>query len=155
MACRCRLASPGAVPLDRGPPDRRGLFGRLAALFFAGAGVVGLAALPLPAPGADAAATAAVYAAALAWGIGIWLAPWDRWPRPASLAVVPPTFALIAAGNAFGGEDLHTYGAFSVVTFVWVGMAHPPGTSAMLAPLAAAAYILPLFDSAAMLELGV
>jgi signal transduction histidine kinase len=134
----------GAASLGGGPPDRRRLFGRLAAVFFAGAGVVGLVTLPLPAPGSDKVATAAVYAVALACGVAIWLAPWDRWPRRASLAVVPPAFALIAAGNAFGGQDLHTYGVFFVVAFVWVGMAQPPRTSAALAPLAAAAYIVPL-----------
>jgi signal transduction histidine kinase len=135
----------GAVLLDDGPPDRRGLFGRLAAVFFAGAGVVGLVTLPLPAPGVNVAATAAVYAVALACGVAIWFAPWDRWPRRASLAIVPPAFALIAVGNAFGGEDLHTYGVFFVVAFVWIGMAHRPGTSAAMAPLAAAAYVWPLF----------
>jgi signal transduction histidine kinase len=135
----------GAALLNDEPADRRRLFGRLAGVFFAGAGVVGLVTLPLPAPGSDVAATAAVYAVALALGIAIWFAPWDRWPRRASLAIVPPAFALIAVGNAFGGQDLHTYGVFFVVAFVWIGMAHPPGTSAAMAPLAAAAYVLPLF----------
>jgi signal transduction histidine kinase len=134
-----------AVPRDDGLPGRRRLYGRLAALFFAGAGVLGLVTLPLPAPGSDPAAMAAVYAAALAVGIAVWFAPWERWPRRASLVIVPPAFALIAVGNAFGGEDLHTYGVFFVVAFVWIGMAHPPRTSAAVAPLAAAAYVLPLF----------
>jgi signal transduction histidine kinase len=133
------------VVLNGGPLDRRRLFGRLAAMFFAGAGVLGLVTLPLPAPGSDAAATAAVCVVALAVGIAAWFAPWDRWPRRASLAMVPPAFALIAAANVFGGEDLHTYGVFFVVAFVWIGMAHPPGTPAALAPLAAVAYVLPLF----------
>lgn len=115
----------GAVALGDRPPDRRQLFGRLAGVFFAGAGVLGLVTLPLPAPGSDAEAMAAVYAVALALGTGIWLAPWDRWPRRASLAIVPPAFTLIAVGNAFGGRDLHTYGVFFVVAFVWVGIAHP------------------------------
>jgi len=114
-------------------------------MFFAGAGVLGLITLPLPAPGSQRTATAAVYTVALALGIAIWFAPWGSWPRAASLAIVPPAFALIAVGNAFGGEDLHTYGVFFVVAFVWIGMAHPPRTSAAMAPLAAAAYILPLF----------
>jgi two-component system, OmpR family, sensor kinase len=48
-------------------------------------------------------------------------------------------------GNVFGGEDLHTYGVYFVVAFVWIGMAHPPRTSAALAPLAAIAYVLPLY----------
>ena len=95
-------------------------------MFFAGAGVVGLVTLPLPAPGSQPAATATVYAVALALGIAIWFAPWGSWSRAASLAIVPPAFALIAVGNAFGGEDLHTYGVFFVVAFVWIGMAHPP-----------------------------
>ena len=135
----------GGRSLNGGPPDRRRLYGRLAAMFFMGAGVVGLVTLPLPAPGSDTIATAAVYAAALTLGIAIWFAPWGRWPRWASLAIVPPAFALIAIGNAFGGADLHTYGVFFVVAFVWIGLAHPPRTSAAMAPLAAAAYVLPLF----------
>src|SRR5205809_3010165 len=93
----------GGGSLNGGPPDRRRLVGRLAALFFAGAGVLGLVTLPLPAPGSDAPVTAGIYAVALALGIAIWLAPWDRWPQAASLAIVPPAFALIALGNAFGG----------------------------------------------------
>jgi hypothetical protein len=72
------LAGPaGAGSLNGGPPDRRRLVGRLAALFFAGAGVLGLVTLPLPAPGLDLAATAAVNAVALTLGIAIWFAPWD------------------------------------------------------------------------------
>jgi signal transduction histidine kinase len=136
---------PGGLSLNEGPPDRRRLHGRLAAMFFVGAGVLGLVTLPLPAPGANVAATAAVYAIALALGIAIWFAPWGRWPRRASLGIVPPAFALIAVGNAVGGADLHTYGVFFVVAFVWIGMAHPPRTSAAMAPLAAGAYVLPVF----------
>jgi signal transduction histidine kinase len=117
----------------------------MAAMFFVGSGVLGLVTLPLPAPGLNATATAAVCAVALALGTAIWLAPWEKWPRAASLAVVPPAFALIALGNAFGGADLHSYGVFFVVAFVWIGIAQPPRTSAAMAPLAAAAYILPLF----------
>jgi signal transduction histidine kinase len=125
--------------------DRRRLHGRLAAVFFAGSGTLGLATLPLPAPGADVAPTAAVYATALILGVAIWLAPWQQWTQRASLAVVPPAFALIALGNTFGGTDLHTYGVFFVVAFVWIGMTQPPRTSAAMAPLAAAAYIIPVF----------
>jgi signal transduction histidine kinase len=133
------------VPLNDGPAGRRRLYGRVAAVFFAGSGALGLVTLPLPAPGLDPAATAAVCAAALALGSAIWLAPWERWPRRASLGIVPPAFALIALGNVFGGADLHTYGVFFVVAFVWIGIAHPPRTSAAMAPLAAAAYLVPLF----------
>jgi hypothetical protein len=104
-------------------------------MFFAGSGALGLVTLPLPAPGSNPAATATVYAVALALGTAIWLAPWEIWPRRASLGIVPPAFALIALGNVFGGADLHTYGVFFVVAFVWIGIAHPPRTSAAMAPL--------------------
>jgi signal transduction histidine kinase len=134
----------GALLPNDGPADRRRLYGRLAALFFAGSGLLGLVTRPLPAPGSDKAATAAVCAVALALGIAIWPAPWERWHRRASLLVVPPAFALIALGNAFTGIDLYGYGVFFVVAFVWIGMTQPPRTSAAAAPLAAAAYILPL-----------
>jgi signal transduction histidine kinase len=135
----------GASSLKDGPPDRRRLYGRLAATFFAGSGVVGLVTRVLPAPGSNRIVTTALYAVALALGIAIWFAPWEKWSGRASLAIVPPAFALIALGNSFRGPDLHTYGVFLVVAFVWIGMAHPPRTSAAMAPLAAAAYILPLF----------
>lgn len=133
------------VSLNDAQPDRRRLFGRLAAMFFAGAGVVGLVTRVLPVPGSHRVVMATIYATALALAIPVWFAPWGRWPRRASLAIVPPAFALIGLGNAYRGPDLHTYGLFLVVAFVWIGMAHPRCTSAALAPPAAAAYILPLF----------
>ena len=126
-------------------PGLRRLFGCLAAVFYVGSGALGLATLPLPAPGSDTAATAAVYAAAVVVGIAVWVAPWERWPRAASLAILPPAFALIALRNVFGSPSQHIYGVFFVVAFVWIGMAHPPRTSLAMAPLATAAYILPLF----------
>jgi signal transduction histidine kinase len=133
------------VPPDDGLLARRRLFGRLAAVFFAGAGVVGLVTRVLPAPGANRVVVAALYAAALVLGIAVWCAPWERWPPWASLALVPPAFALIGLGNAFRGHDSHTYSLYFVVAFVWIGLAQPRCTSLAMAPLAAAAYILPLF----------
>src|SRR5258705_13596008 len=49
----------GVVLADDGLADRRRLFGRLAALFFAGGGAGGLGTLPLPAPGVDPGGDAA------------------------------------------------------------------------------------------------
>src|SRR2546429_5515415 len=99
-------------------------------MFFAGSGVVGLVTLPLPAPGSNPAATAAAYAVALALGTAIWLAARERWPRRARPGSLPPTLALIALGNAFGGAPLHTYGVFFVAPFWWVGTVHPHRASA-------------------------
>jgi signal transduction histidine kinase len=130
--------------LDEEQGRRRRLLGRLAAVFYLGSGLLELVTLPLPAPGEQRAALGVVSAVAVAVGIAIWLAPWGRWPRWASLGIIPPAFALIALGNTFGGSDLHAYSVFFVVAFVWIGFAQPPRTSVAAAPLAAAAYILPL-----------
>ena len=153
-------ARTGGHPIDGGsaaglpgdaPRHRQRLYGRLAALFFAGSGALGLITLPLPQPGADTAAMGGIFTAALITGIAVWFAPWEKWPRWVSLSVVPPAFALISLGNAFGGLDQHDYGVFYVVTFVWIGMAQPRRTSVAMAPLAAAAYILPLLTMPAVL----
>jgi signal transduction histidine kinase len=137
-----RTAGPLA---EDGPRRRQRLYARLAAVFFAGSGALGLVTLPLPAPGANKAAMAVVCTAAVILGIAIWFTPWEDWPRRASLGVAPPAFALIALSNTFGGADMHNYSLFFVVTFVWIGMSQPPRTSAAIAPLAAAAYIFPMF----------
>ncbi len=123
---------------------RRALFGRLAAVFYVGGALLGLVALPLPAPGSNRAVTGMLAVVALALGIVIGFAPWGTWPRQASLVLVPPAFALIALANTFGGSGLYTYGVYFVIVFVWIGLAHRPGTALLMAPLAAAAYVLPL-----------
>lgn len=145
------LSSPVIPGSDPAPPDqerirRRMLLGRLAAVFYVGSGLLGLVTLPLPAPGSDVVATGVVSAVALVAGIAVWFASWENWPRRASLVIVPPAFALIALGNTFGGSGLYTYGVFFVVVFVWIGLAQPPRTSVIMAPLAATAYILPLLS---------
>jgi signal transduction histidine kinase len=135
--------------IEASPPDeersrRQALLARLAAVFYLGSGLLGLVTLPLPAPGANRAATTLISLAAVAAGIAIWLAPWGNWPRRAGLTIIPPAFALIALANTFGGSDLHAYGVFFVVVFVWTGLAQPRRTPLFMAPLAAAAYVLPL-----------
>jgi signal transduction histidine kinase len=134
----------GISSLGDGPRHNRRLHGRLAAAFFTGSGLLGLVTLPIPAPGLDVTATAAISAVAIALGIATWLAPWQAWPRQASLGLVPPTFTLIALASVYSGANLQTYGVFFLVCFAWIGMSHPPGTAAAMAPLAAAAYALPL-----------
>src|SRR5689334_6819155 len=146
---RLRPGSPETVGIAASSPRaersrRQVLLGRLAAVFYLGSGLLGLVTLPLPAPASNRAATTLVSVAAIAAGIAIWLAPWGTWPRRAGLWIIPPAFALIALANIFGGSDLHTYGVFFVVVFVWTGLAQPPRTSLLMAPLAAAAYVLPL-----------
>jgi signal transduction histidine kinase len=154
---RRSLPLPGGLDvssLDQQRSRRWALLVRLAAVFYIGSALLELVTLPLPAPGEQRGALGLVSVAGLAVGIAIWLAPWGHWPRRASLVIIPPAFALIALGNAFGGSDLHTYGVFFVVAFVWVGLAQPPRTALLVAPLAAAAYILPLLTLPGDIEAG-
>jgi diguanylate cyclase (GGDEF)-like protein len=69
--------------------------------------------------------------------------PWHRWPAKATLAITPFAFALIAVGNQKGGASPYSYAPFFIIVFMWVGLHHRPGTSALLAPLAAGAYMVP------------
>jgi signal transduction histidine kinase len=124
--------------------SRKQWAGRLAAVFYLASGALSLVSLPLSSPDADTRALAAVSISALAIGAVAWFVDWGRYDRRASLALVPPGLALIAAGNAFGGSDYYTYGVFFLLVFVWLGFAHAPGTSLAVAPLAAAAYVVPL-----------
>ena len=134
----------GAPSLAAERSRRRVLLGRLAAVFYLGSGLVGLVTLPLPAPGSNRLGTMLVSVIALVAGGAVWFAPWDRWPRRSSLVILPPGLVLIALANLFAGSDLRAYGVFFVVAFVWVGLAQPPRTALLVAPLAAAAYIVPL-----------
>jgi signal transduction histidine kinase len=120
--------------------------GRLAALLFLGSGALVLVTSPLAPEDANDPGTIAVSVASIALGAFAWVAPWDRWPQPASLVLVPPAFGLIAFGNLYGGSALHSYGVFFVIAFVWIGLAHRPWTSVAMAPPAAVAYIVPLYD---------
>ncbi len=82
----------------------------------------------------------------LAIGVGAmsYRLPWQRWHPRASLVLAVFGFALIAVSDRYGGVSAYSYAVYFVVLFVWVGIAHPPGTSFVLAPLAAVTYVLPL-----------
>jgi signal transduction histidine kinase len=119
--------------------------GRLAALLFLCSGAIVLVSFPLAPADANEPGTIVVGVTSIAIGAFAWLAPWDRWPHPASLVLVPPALALIAFGNLYGGSALHSYGVFFVIAFVWIGLAHRPWTSVAMAAPATIAYVLPLY----------
>jgi signal transduction histidine kinase len=118
---------------------------RLGAVFLVGGGLgaAALAALPGPA-GMSRIGLVWVAAGAAALGVFAWFLPWERWPWWSNLALLPPAFTLLSLGNISNGYAPYSYGSFYVVIHVWLGMAHRPGISLLVAPLTAASYLLPL-----------
>jgi signal transduction histidine kinase len=117
---------------------------KIAAVFFVGGGLLFLATLPFAPEDARVDISAAIALAACAIGCVVWVIPWERLPRRATLVLVPVAFALIAVGNLVGGTEYFTYGVFFVIAFVWIGLAHPPLTSVAMAPFAVLAYLAPI-----------
>ena len=121
-----------------------GLVGRSAALLFAICGIVNLVAALQPVPGVNDVFEMTIGVGAILAGMVAWYLPWNRWPARASLWLAPFAFCGIALSNASGGQDPWSYAAFFLVTFAWLGICHPRGTSLWMLPLFVAAYLLPL-----------
>ncbi len=134
----------GTSLTELGRDRRLRLLARFAAMLFAGAGALTVVTAFLAVPGADHLGTAAAGACAVAGGIAVWFAPWERWPDNASLLLVPPALALVALGNMFGPRTAYDYSVYFMAIHVWIGLAHPPRTSFFVAPLTTLAYALPL-----------
>jgi diguanylate cyclase (GGDEF)-like protein/PAS domain S-box-containing protein len=81
--------------------------------------------------------------AAIILGLVAYRLPWHRWPHNAPIALTPAAFTLIALANRFGGVSHYSYATYFVLVFTWVGLAFPPRTSVLIAPVAAAAYVTP------------
>jgi PAS domain S-box-containing protein len=119
--------------------------GRLAALLYLGAAAATLTTLPLPqAAGTNRWILFLIGAGALGVGGFTWAAPWDQWGRRRMLVLALLGLVLIAAGNSFSGTDPFAYDIFFVLLFMWVGISYPPGACALVAPLAAVAYVIPI-----------
>lgn len=119
--------------------------GRIAACLFAAAGALSLVSLVLPhPPGMNTRAVLLVSLMAMLTGALTYLAPWDSLPSRASLMLMPIAFTLIALGNAYSSTRPYTYSVYFIVAFAWVGMSQPRWTSLWFAPLALAAYALPM-----------
>lgn len=137
-----------------GRAARLRLQGRLAGLLFLGSSALGALAIPLAPKDSNKALLLGEALIAMAVGVAAWFAPWERWGRPATLWLVPPAFALIAFSNRYGGSDPHSFAVYFVIVFVWIGLCHPRWTSLAFAPLAAVAYVMPLFSLPGNLAAG-
>lgn len=126
---------------------------RLGGLLF----IVGAAAMvPLVVLSPDAAdrraTLLAVVIASLATGVAAMVLPWDRWPRWATLVLAPLAGAVIAFANSLS-PDPWLYAIFLLLVFGWIGIAHPPGTSARLVVIVMLVYLLPaVLDRATRVE---
>jgi diguanylate cyclase (GGDEF)-like protein len=146
------LASPAGQVVDRTRSDAviagRDVVVRLAAALFFGSGFLAfVAAVTLPA-GRSRAVTVGVGVASLLIGAFTWVAPWERWPSRASFCLAPAALVLIAVANVYGSPQPYDYAVFYVIVHAWVGLAHRPRSSLLLAPLTAVAYCEPLFSIA-------
>ena len=118
--------------------------GRLSAVLFFLCGLLVIGSAPLAtAPHAHRGVLALVGLTAAASGLITGAMPWHRWPRPATLALVPLAFALIGLHNWASGADGFRYTVFFLVVAAWVGLMHPRGTTLAVSPGMVAAYVLP------------
>lgn len=131
------------MPADSPIPRR--LVGRLAAIIFLFASLTNLTKLVNP-PTLPISLPALVVLTGLLTVIaGIaWWCPWHRWPRTASLPLVPLGLTLITVSNLLSTEP-YTYALYFIVAFVWIGVAHRSGTAIAFVPLLAVAYIVPIW----------
>jgi len=77
----------------------------------------------------------------------LYLLPWSRWSPRSLLALIPLAFVVIGLFYHSGATPLTIYPIFFILLFIWVGLSLPPWSALMLAPLTAAAYVLPLLWS--------
>lgn len=141
------MGSDGRADEELGQGLHNRLIGRAAALMLAAGGLLSLAGVVRPqAPGEDPLGVLFVGLAASTMGLVLWYLPWDRWPRYASLIVVPIGFALIVARNSLGGIDPYLYPTLFVVAFTWIGVSQRQGTSLLLLPVFVAAYLSPILS---------
>ena len=111
---------------------------RHAAWLFAVSGFLALGALVVERNRAPVLLSVAVGDLAVA-GV-VWLAPWERWPARASLAVVTPALIVIAAASCPDLIPVQARGVFLVLLYAWIGLHHRPMTAIKLAPPIAIAY---------------
>ena len=126
--------------------------GRQAALLFGLAAVLDVVGLVTDGSHVRAHALSAVLNAAVA-GV-LWLLPWQRWQRRATLLIAVPAFGLLAWSTwDFGGYDSGS-GPFYVLAFVWLGLHHGPRAVLLLSPVAALSYAGPLLLAGAPADPG-
>ncbi|MGC1512978.1 MAG: hypothetical protein WA797_08710, partial [Acidimicrobiales bacterium] len=104
--------------------------GRLAGILLVGSAVGWpvVLLLPLHIEGLHRPIVLASCAMGLCLGVFALLAPWNRWPRSASLLLAVAAFLLVTTANTFSATIPQGFGAMFTTIFAWMGIAHPRGT---------------------------
>ena len=97
-----------------------------------------------PPLGSSPLGSVVVCGVSIAAGLVMWVLPWDRWKRSATLWLVPLAFAAIGVNLRLGNGDGFLYATTFLIVFVWLGLGHRRGTCLRCAPLLAVAYLVPL-----------
>ena len=121
---------------------------RQAALFFFVAGVLALlGSFAMPAVQAQRYSFIALGLLDVAIALVLYLLPWSRWSPRSLLALIPLAFVVIGLFYHSGATPPTIYPVFFILLFIWVGLSLPPWSALTLAPLTAAAYVLPMLWS--------
>ncbi|MGK2957217.1 MAG: hypothetical protein ACSLFB_02175, partial [Acidimicrobiales bacterium] len=118
--------------------------GRLGGFMFIGSSVAWpvVLILPLNIEGLDRSHVNISCAAGFVIGLFALIAPWDRWPRPATLSLAAAAFVVVAVVNTFSATIPQGFGAMFTTTFAWIGIAHPRGTASKFAIPAALLFVI-------------
>lgn len=114
-----------------------------AAVLFVAAGALGFLNKLVPG-GQGAGGGQQVNVLTVALGIVVGALPWERWHPRLALALAPVAFGLIVAAQWIDPAGVGPlYALWFGVVFAWIGSWHPPRTALLMAPLAAAMYVIP------------
>ncbi len=122
------------------------VIGKLSGALWACCGLLVVVTLPVihyPAS-ADRLGVLAVGIVAVAVGAVVWVLPWERWGLSSTLLMVGPAFAAVAFYSLFSHDGGSQASLFYLVSFVWLGLGHRQGTSLLFAPVAGAAFLVPV-----------
>ena len=123
------------------------MMARYFAVLLATSGIVSAIVHPLPnMTNMSGAHRVAITAVCVLGGIGIWAAPWDRWPPRALLMLPALGLGVKMWANLLGGLGPYSYSIHFVLVYVWIGLALPRWTPLAFSPLLAIAYSLPLLS---------
>lgn len=117
----------------------------MAAIYVVCGGAVAVVVSLVPQPsGSNVPAMVGICLCGVVLGPVIWVLPWQRWPRRASLVLGVAAFGFISGFDAASAVDGYRYAVFYVVVFAWLGLVQPRGTSVVITPVLTGAYLGPL-----------